>query len=179
MQLNIAPTFSVEGYALLTRTTSWGPGSGMAVYDSFEGSLYQIPFEFLSTNAKVFGFNLESVNDSTLDGLINNMTYYASFPNDTALLQSTVNAIQTRIQTQAYGAFLYYIDQVYVSTKNVVGFQPHPSQDYSYLISAKVLGYDVSLNSYGFITAFTLRACKGTAIVNADNSSPHFFFGNL
>ncbi len=84
------------------------------------------------------GFNLQSVKDPELDGILNKLLSES----DTAKAKTLSDDAQRRILENAYGAPLYYPSKIFAVTPNVKDWKVHPDPWYIYVASLKALGFD-------------------------------------
>ena len=131
--------FGLVGHQLLTHSPAWQ----LSIHDIFLASLSRTNDYYNSANAIPFAFNLQAVNDSTLDQLLSNMLN-PSMQQATVLQQNT-NLVQERILSQAYGAWLYYPERLFATTSNLVGFKPHPDEYYQMMIWQPLIGLNTQL----------------------------------
>jgi len=130
--------FGIIGHQLLTHSPQWQ----LSVHDLFLPTLVRINDYYNSRNAVPFAFNLQTVNDNTLDGLLSQMINGSQ---DSHVLQGVVNQVQQRILSQAYGAWLYYPIRNFATTSNVVGYKPHQNQYYQLLVYQPLIGLNTTI----------------------------------
>lgn len=92
-----------------------------------------------SHNIKAGGFNVQNINDTYLDGLLDDLRVAMDIETSLPIIQE----IQQRVIDQAYSVILAYNPRYFGVTEDVVGYEVHPHWLYGHVIAAKSFNIDV------------------------------------